>query len=58
VGLVILLIDLNMVESRCHSSWLWHDAWSKIGQEFFCFIALYFSVLNSTPAKSSIKLYR
>jgi hypothetical protein len=57
-GCMLLLVDLNMLETRCHSSWLWHDAWSKIREELICFIALYLSVLNSTPSKGSIKLYR
>lgn len=51
-----VLFSLSMLKPRCNSTSLRYDTWFEIAKELLSFMALYFTILNSTPSKSRIQL--
>lgn len=50
-----VLLSLHMFKTRRNSTFLRYNTWFKIREELFSFMALYFTILNSTPTKSCIQ---
>lgn len=52
----LMFFSLRMFETRSNSTFLWDNTWFEIRQKLFSFMALYFTILNSTSSKSCIQL--